>query len=310
MMSRIKTYNKDKDYMALIEQAAGAGDYRRAAMLEQQRNAKIDGEGLGYKKTSDYAGWLDPVDYGSGIKTAVSNKASKKQVADLLGSRMEKAASTKGMEQWIKDDIYDMAVDYLLSSDEKKYESRYSGRIDRLVDSLEKRGEFEYAYENDPLYQAYAKVYQREGRRAAEDAIGLAAENTGGYASSYAAQAAQQARGYYASKQADKIPELWQLAYDVWQDEGDSSLRQLEMLAKLEQQEYDRWEADEERRQQSEAMEYEKYLAELKAQLEREERDYEMQRDALEDERYEREWQRLLERDAAEDRQFAVRYGY
>ena len=45
MMSRIKTYSKDKDYMALIEQAAGAGDYRRAAMLEQQRNAKSKQKG-------------------------------------------------------------------------------------------------------------------------------------------------------------------------------------------------------------------------------------------------------------------------
>ncbi len=60
-------YDANTDYTAQIEKAAAAGNYREAAILEQQRNAKISGEKLDYDPTSKYASYLsgDPSYVGS-----------------------------------------------------------------------------------------------------------------------------------------------------------------------------------------------------------------------------------------------------
>lgn len=58
------SYSAAKDYQAEINKAVNVGDYTAAAYYEQQRNAKIQGEGLDYEKTdlySKYASELDDV---------------------------------------------------------------------------------------------------------------------------------------------------------------------------------------------------------------------------------------------------------
>lgn len=45
-------YDKDTDYAALMEQAARRGDNATAAVYEQQRNAKIRGEGMEHVRSS------------------------------------------------------------------------------------------------------------------------------------------------------------------------------------------------------------------------------------------------------------------
>ena len=300
-------YKKETDYQALIEQAAAAGDYQAAARLEAQRNEKIRQEGLDYGQTSNYAGWLDNNDYGKQIRTAIAGGSSKDEVADLLGKRMEKASSTAGMSQWVKDDIYDEAMAYLTAQTGlPQYESSYSGQISALLDKLLAREAFSYDYESDPLYQAYAGVYRQEGRRAAADALGQAAQNTGGYASSYAAAAAQQAGSVYSARQAGVIPELYKLAYTVYLDEGEAQMSQLEQLRGMEQQEYQRYRDQVEDLQKQAALDYEKYSDLLARARADEQQAYERSRDALADQRYETEWQYGLARDALADARYAA----
>jgi O6-methylguanine-DNA--protein-cysteine methyltransferase len=56
-------YDKNVDYTAKINQAIAAQDYRSAAIYEQQRNEKIQGEGLTkYKTTSHYVDYLPKTD--------------------------------------------------------------------------------------------------------------------------------------------------------------------------------------------------------------------------------------------------------
>lgn len=71
------TYDRDKMYDEEIAKAAAKGDYLRAGMLEQQRNAKIDGEKLSYDKTYDYSRYLEPgADSGFGISLPKSTKGA------------------------------------------------------------------------------------------------------------------------------------------------------------------------------------------------------------------------------------------
>lgn len=78
---------------------------------------------------------------------------------------------------------------------------------------------FSYDLESDPVWQAYKKQYTREGQRATQDALGTTAASTGGIPSSYATAAATQAGDYYAALMTDKVPELYQQAYNRYLNE-------------------------------------------------------------------------------------------
>jgi hypothetical protein len=68
------------------------------------------------------------------------------------------------------------------------------------------------------VYQAYAARYLTQGRAAMEDTMGRAAALTGGYGSTYAESAAQQAYGTYLSRLNDVLPDLYGAAYKRHRD--------------------------------------------------------------------------------------------
>lgn len=78
---------------------------------------------------------------------------------------------------------------------------------------------FSYDQESDPVFQAYSKQYAREGKRAQEDVLGSTAAASGGLPSSYAVTAASQAGDYYAAQMADKVPELYNQAFNRYLNE-------------------------------------------------------------------------------------------
>lgn len=104
------------------------------------------------------------------------------------------------------------------------YDNRYQQKLDELLGKVQSYGPFSWSKETDPSYSAYAKQYRREGQRATQDALAQAAAMTGGNVSSAAMTAASQAGDYYAGQLADKIPELYENAYQRY-------LSQYQMLA-------------------------------------------------------------------------------
>ena len=52
------SFDNDVDYQARINAAVAAGDMTSAALLERQRNAKIDATGSSYQKTNNYSQYL------------------------------------------------------------------------------------------------------------------------------------------------------------------------------------------------------------------------------------------------------------
>ena len=82
-------------------------------------------------------------------------------------------------------------------------------------------GKFTYDPMQDVSYQSLAKVYNANGIRAANDTLGSAAALNGGYGSSYAVSAAQQARNDYNQQLASLIPDLEQNAYTRWAADRD-----------------------------------------------------------------------------------------
>lgn len=121
------------------------------------------------------------------------------------------------------------------------YTNKYQGKIDALTEQILGRAAFEYDPEKDPTYQQYKESYTRNGERAMQDTLGQVSSRTGGLASSYAGAAAQQTYDGYMSALSDKIPELRQLAYQMYQDEGATQRANLEMLMALEQGDYNKY---------------------------------------------------------------------
>lgn len=121
------------------------------------------------------------------------------------------------------------------------YTEKYQEKIDALMDQLLNREDFSYNYLEDPLYQQYRDAYTREGTRAMLDTMGQAAARTGGYLSTAGQVAAQQANNYYMAQLGDKIPELQQLAYDMWMDEYETDVNNLGLMQGLEEFNYDKF---------------------------------------------------------------------
>lgn len=126
-----------------------------------------------------------------------------------------------------------------------EYSNQYQQQIADLLGQVQGYGPFSWNKDQDPAYSAYAKQYRREGDRATANALAQAAAATGGQVSTAAMTAATQAGDYYAGQLADKIPELYENAYQRY-------LSDYKLLAdKLGQT------------QQAEQYDYAKYLSEL-----------------------------------------------
>lgn len=113
------------------------------------------------------------------------------------------------------------------------FTDKYTQQLDALTQQYLTRDPFDYDYTQDPRWQAYKKEYTREGRRATEDAMGQYAAMTGGMPSTAAVTAAQQAGDYYNARMTDKIPELYDAAYQMWLNEGDQQLQGINLLRGL-----------------------------------------------------------------------------
>lgn len=129
---------------------------------------------------------------------------------------------------------------YLEDNAKPEYEASYSAMIDAALEKILNREAFSYDAESDPIFQQVLSTYNREGKRAMNDTLASAAAGAGGM-NSYAITAAQQANNYYASQAADKIPELYQLAYQMYLDDIDLQVQDLGLLEGADQKQYDRY---------------------------------------------------------------------
>lgn len=121
------------------------------------------------------------------------------------------------------------------------YNNRYDDTIQDLIQGILNREDFSYDPATDPLYQNYRKQYTREGQRATADTLGQAAAASGGIPSSYATTAAAQAGNYYAAQMTDKIPELYQLAYNQYLNDYNMQISDLGVVQGAEQSDYDKY---------------------------------------------------------------------
>lgn len=133
------------------------------------------------------------------------------------------------------------------------YQSRFEEKLQELYDQIAGREAFSYDPEEDEAYRRYAKLYAAKGAAAMEDTLGKAASLTGGYGSSYAQSAGQQAYNGYLQELAALVPELRQAALAEYRQEGQALADQYSMLSQREKNDYARY--------QNERADWQKLLA-------------------------------------------------
>lgn len=121
------------------------------------------------------------------------------------------------------------------------YKSQWQTQLDDTMQRILNREKFNYDLNGDALYQQYKDTHLTGGKLAMMDTMGQAAALTGGYGNSYAQGVGQQAYQGYLQGLNDKIPELYQLALDSYNREGDALMQQYGLLQDREAQDYGLW---------------------------------------------------------------------
>lgn len=121
------------------------------------------------------------------------------------------------------------------------YQSTWQTQLNDIIQQIQNREDFSYDLNKDALYQQYADQHVTQGKMASMDVMGQAAAMTGGYGNSYAQSVGQQAYQGYLQQLNDKVPELYQLALDQHNREGDELYDQASLLAGMEEQDYGRY---------------------------------------------------------------------
>ena len=136
----------------------------------------------------------------------------------------------------------------LTAFDGQKQEKWAGGTYgESMKDAMQKvlnRDKFRYDLNGDALYQQYKDRYIQQGKQAMMDTMGQASALTGGYGNSYAQQAGQQTYQGYLQGLNDKVPELYRLALDRYNQEGTDLLNKYGLLSDQYDKEYSRYRED------------------------------------------------------------------
>ena len=133
------------------------------------------------------------------------------------------------------------ALDTQLAQKPGEYNSQWQAQLDDTINKILNREKFSYDLNGDALYQQYKDKYIKQGKMAMGDAIGQASAMTGGYGNSYAQSVGQQAYQVQLDNLNDKVPELWQMAYDQYRQDGQDLYNQYAMLGEQENMDYGRY---------------------------------------------------------------------
>ena len=133
------------------------------------------------------------------------------------------------------------ALNAQLASKPGAYQSAWQAQLNDTLNKIMNRDKFSYDLNGDALYQQYKDQYTTQGKQAMMDTMGQAAAMTGGYGNSYAQSVGQQTYQGYLQQLNDKVPELYQLALDKYNREGEDLYNQYGLMADRENLDYSRY---------------------------------------------------------------------
>ena len=239
-------YDVNKDYTKEMQKAKDKGDLELLRELEMERNKKIEGENLPYRKTYTH------IDLGTEIERAIKNREDKFYVKELTDARRDKAKQNKEYDAYKDDEIQKRGYKYYFDEESGAgygYDNRptrkntYKGKIESLINKISNGKEFSYDPENDPVYKAMKEEAYNSSRRIASDIL-VNLTQMGGGENSYAHQAAQKAASDALMGLSERMPELYSLAYENFKDKEKKSVDALEYYLNEDKKEEEKYLSD------------------------------------------------------------------
>lgn len=211
------------------------GPKTQAAVKDYQSKNNLTVDGIAGEKT-----------WGSLNSKLSSGKKESKNPSSKKTSKTSK--STKSYET--KRPVYKESKDVKKASDNLKkwenekpaeYNSKYSDKIDEILASILDREDFQYNLNADPLYNQYREQYMKNGEKAMMDTIGDVSALSGGYGSSYAATAGSQSYQDYLNQLNSVALDLYDRAYEVYNDENNRLIDSVTLLRSLDGDDYEKY---------------------------------------------------------------------
>lgn len=218
----------------------------QAAVRDYQKRNHLKLDGIAGKET-----------WGSLMAAPGSSAGSSSSSADaVFGGRDSGSASTgsvsaataaalkrleEGYAPSAEADEARVRLEDLSEQKPRDYASGFTAQLEALYQEISGRDPFAYDPDDDAVYQSYARQYARQGSAAMRDTLGQAAHLTGGYGSSYAQSAGQQAYQKYLQQLSDVLPQLQSAAYNRYRETGDALLERYRLLQGQQAEEYDLW---------------------------------------------------------------------
>lgn len=208
------------------------GDNTYNATVDWQQKNGLDVDGIVGENTWGKAGYT-PYSTISTPTAAPTIDPAPEMQSYIKGSWDD---SEKGQETW---QAYRDAVEKVEGYGDFTYGNQQ--QLDDLMKQILNREKFTYDLNGDALYQQYKDKYTQQAKMAMGDAIGQASAMTGGYGNSYAQSVGQQMYQKEMQNLNDIVPELYQMALDKYQMEGQDLYNQYGLLSDDYNREYGEW---------------------------------------------------------------------
>lgn len=122
----------------------------------------------------------------------------------------------------------------------KNGKTSWDDKIFGQIDKIENREKFSYDVDNDQLFQQALASAMNSGKTAMQDTIGQASALTGGYGSTYATSAGNQAYNSFIEDAYNNLPQYYQMALSAYQQEGEEMYNLLGMYTQMGETEWNR----------------------------------------------------------------------
>lgn len=159
-------------------------------------------------------------------------------IEDILGKDFWDAINTPFSASSVYQDAWAVTQQQLAQLSTGR--TSFTDQIKDMMNKIQNREDFQYDVSTDTMFQQSLASAMASGQTAMQDTIGQASALTGGYASTYATSAGNQAYNAYIQDAYNNLPEYYNLAMEAYQMEGKEMYDQLAMLSDADANEYKR----------------------------------------------------------------------
>ena len=205
------------------------GDKTKAAVIDWQKKNKLAVDGIVGEETWGSITGFKPSD-NVPVSTMGASTGAAKTTSD--GFQYEDYQESDTVTQ------ANAMLDEHLAKKPGEFQYAWQAQLDEAISKILNREKFSYDLNGDALYQQYKDKYIQQGKMAMMDTMGQAQAMTGGYGNSYAQSVGQQAYQSHLQELNDIVPELYQMAYDQYNQEGQDLLNQYSVLGEQRDQAY------------------------------------------------------------------------